>query len=351
MGSVQQLEGKLSEVQNIQQYIQQRQQLLTQSLSQYGSLFSKSLGNISKEAYYYQAKIQNYKQMWQDPGEIEEKAVELLNKVPAFQQFMQQNSILASLFKVPDNYGSAASLAGLQTRSQVEQQIQQRLSGASPSARQAISQQLQQAQTQLNKLKDKFPGMNSTAEMPDFQPKELKSKTFLQRLQYGANVQFEKANGIFPTISDIAVQAAYKFNEKGSAGVGASYKLGWGNPFGSAQGDIIQKLHFSSQGAGLRPFIDYNLSAHWRKLKGSFFLNGGFEYNYNSTIPSITALKDLNGWTKSALIGIEKKFSVRAPFGGGGKSTKGTLMLLYDFLHNQHYPQTPAVVFRTGYEF
>ncbi|TAM94738.1 MAG: hypothetical protein EPN39_16715, partial [Chitinophagaceae bacterium] len=62
---MQQLEGKLNQVQDIQQYIQQRQQLLTQALSKYGSLFSKNIGSISKEAYYYKATIENYKELWQ----------------------------------------------------------------------------------------------------------------------------------------------------------------------------------------------------------------------------------------------------------------------------------------------
>ncbi|TAM96459.1 MAG: hypothetical protein EPN39_13585, partial [Chitinophagaceae bacterium] len=64
-GDMQQLEGKLNQVQDIQQYIQQRQQLLTQALSKYGSLFSKNIGSISKEAYYYKATIENYKELWQ----------------------------------------------------------------------------------------------------------------------------------------------------------------------------------------------------------------------------------------------------------------------------------------------
>ena len=43
--------------------------------------------------------------MLKDPKKIEQKALSILNKLPAFQKFMKQNSQLASLFRIPDNYG------------------------------------------------------------------------------------------------------------------------------------------------------------------------------------------------------------------------------------------------------
>ncbi len=227
LGSVQQLEGKLNQLQDIQQYIQERQQLLTQSLSQYGDLFNMNLGNIGKEAYYYQAQIQNYKEIWSQPDKMEATAIELFNKIPAFTVFMQKNSMLASIFQVSQN--NVQNPTGLQTRSQVAQLIQQSLAGTSPEARQAISQQMQQAREQLNQLKAKFPALNSAAQMPNFQPNEMKNKTFFQRLEYGANVGFEKASNFFPTTSDLAAQIAYRFSENGSFGVGSSFKLGCGN--------------------------------------------------------------------------------------------------------------------------
>jgi hypothetical protein len=47
---------------------------------------------------------------------------------------MKQNSELASLFRLSDNYGTPASLAGLQTRAAVQQQIQNQLAGGGPNA-------------------------------------------------------------------------------------------------------------------------------------------------------------------------------------------------------------------------
>ncbi len=65
--------------------------------------------------------------MLKDKKKIEQKALSLLSKLPAFQKFMQQNSQLASLFRVPENYATAQSIAGLQTRSSVQALIQQQI--------------------------------------------------------------------------------------------------------------------------------------------------------------------------------------------------------------------------------
>jgi len=279
--------------------------------------------------YYYKAKIQNYKEIWQHPDQVEAKVVEQLHKVPAFDQFMQEHSMLASLFQLPANYGSAANLDGLQTRAMVERELQQRIQGAGPEERQQIQQQMEQAKQQLSALKKTLPGGGSAADMPDFKPKDIKAKTLLQRLEYGANVQFAQSSAYFPTTSDLAAQVAYKFSKKGSAGFGAAVKLGWGK--------TIRKIHFTAQGLGLRSFLDY-------QLKGTFYVNGGFEFNYNKTIPNIPALRDLNGWTKSALLGIERKYKV-------SDKLNGNIMLLFDFLYKQHIPETQPLVFRIGYNF
>jgi hypothetical protein len=245
----------------------------------------------------------------------------------AFKTFMEKNSMLASLFRLPSDYGTTASLQRLQTRSMVERELQQRLQQAGTDGRQQLQEQMGQARQQLQQLKDKLPGGSSNAEMPDFQPNDMKSQTFLRRLELGANVQFNKANGLFPTTSDIAGQVAYKFSKKGSAGIGMSFNLGWGTD--------IRKIHFTAQGLGLRSFVDM-------KLKGKIYINGGIEANYNKTIPNIPALWYMNGWTRSALLGIERKYQITS-------KVKGDVMLLFDFLYREK--DGDPVVFRTGYTF
>jgi hypothetical protein len=114
-------------------------------------------------------------------------------------------------------------------------------------------------------------------------------------------------------------------------GLGASYKLGWGNG--------IQHIAFSSAGAGLRSFVDV-------KIKGSWSASGGLEYNYTKPFSSFQRLYQWNEWTESGLIGVSKTVSVKSRV---FKKTK--VQLLWDFLSYREVPRTQAVIFRIGYSF
>jgi len=327
-GNIESLQGKLQQAEQIKAYIREHKKQLKEQLSQYAG-FTKDLQKINKEAYYYGQQINEYKSVLKDKKKAEAKAMELLKKMPAYNDFLRKNSQIASLFNLgAGGNNTAQSLEGLQTRTQVEQLIQQRL-GNDPGARQAVSQQMDQARSQLNELKNKFPDLDNAGDMPDFKPNPMKTKSFIQRLEFGGNIQFQKSSRYFPTTSDIAGQVGYKFHKNGTAGIGASYKLG----MGTGWNDIA----ISHQGVGLRSFVDW-------KLKGTFFVNGGFEQNYVSTIAHADQLKNWRGWQGSALLGISKKYKVSAKL-------KGNIMVLYDFLAKRNMPSTSPVKLRLGYNF
>jgi myosin heavy subunit len=325
--SVQDLQGKLQQAEEVKAYIRERRQQLKEQLSQYTG-FTKDLQNMNKEAYYYGQQLNEYKSLLKDKKKAEAKGIELLKKMPAYNDFIQKHSQLASLFNLSAAANTAQSLEGLQTRAQVEQLVQQRM-GGSPSAQQAVSQQMEQARSQFNELKSKFPELDNAGDMPDFKPNPMKTKSFLQRLEFGGNVQFQKSSKYFPTTTDIAGQVAYKFNKNGSIGVGISYKLG----LGTGWNDIA----ISHQGVGLRSFVDW-------KLKGTFFINGGFEENYLSAFSHINQLASWKGWQGSALLGISKKYKISAKL-------KGNIMVLYDFLASRNTPPTSPLKVRLGYNF
>ncbi len=328
--SVQDLQSRLQQAEEIKAYIRERREQLKEQLAQYAG-FTKDLQNINKEAYYYSQQLKEYKELLKDKKKAEQKALETLKKLPAYNDFLQKHSQLASLFNLSGGAGAdvAQSLEGLQTRNQVEQLIQQRLGGGGPDARAAVSQQMSQARAQFDQLKSKFPDVDNAADMPDFKPNEMKTKSFLQRLEFGGNMQFQRSSQYFPTTSDIAGQVAYKFHKNGSAGLGAAYKLGMGTGFND--------IRFSSQGMGLRSFLDW-------KLKGTFFVNGGFEENYNTNFQNVNQLENISNWQGSALLGISKKYKINSKL-------KGNIILLYDFLYNQHVPRTDPIKLRLGYNF
>lgn len=324
------LEQDVNNTEAVEAFIKERKkQLVNEAVKYIGK--SKYLSKIDKESYYYIETLRNYKELFTDKKKAEELAVKLLNKIPAYTKFMQDNSMLASLFGSPNSPPSLASLQGLQTRASVNSLIQNQLANGGPNARELFSQNMQQAQAALSTLKDKVAKSgNNSGEMPDFKPNEQKSKTFFQRLEYGSNFQFAKNNSLVPSTADIALSIGYKLNDKSLIGIGASYKMGFGS---------IQRISISHQGIGLRSFIDW-------KLKKQFFITGGYEMNYNAAFRNIQELQTCGAWQSSGLIGISKKINIKTKW---TKSTK--LQLLYDMLANTHVPVSQPVVFRVGYNF
>lgn len=323
--SVQEVQKRFENAEQLNEYIRQRKEHLKEQLAGIKGM-DKYLRRYSKESYYYGARIREYQALFQDKKKAEAKAIEILGKMPLYQDFLKKNSQLTSLFNLSNNYNDSRSIEGLQTRILVDGLLQQRI-GNSPDSRQALSLQMDAARQKFNDLKKNFPELNNGGEMPEFRPSALKSKPLWQRLEWGSNIQFQKSSYYFPATSDVAGQVAYKFHKNGSTGIGLTYKLGLGRDW--------SHIHFTHSGFGIRSFVDW-------KLKGSFFLNGGYEANHLSTRPQSSSVASWNGWQNSALLGISKKYRVNAKL-------KGNLMVLYDFLAPRQLPKTDNIKVRIGY--
>jgi hypothetical protein len=329
IGKVDLLKDKFDQAGAIQQFIRERKQYLKEQLSKFG--LGKQLKKFNKQAYYYSQLIKDYKEIFSDPKKIEKHAIALLNKIPAFQKFMQKNSMLASIFGMPSGNSNPVSFVGIQTRASVQQIVRSSVITSGPNPAQFISQQLQTANDQLSAIKNKiaFVDLSGNPEqMPDFKPNQQKTKPFLKRLELGANVQFGKTNNFLPTSGDFAFSLGYKLNDNGVVGIGSSYKLGISS---------LSGIHFSNQGFGLRSYIDW-------KIKGGFYVSGGYEKNYLPQLQNINVPQRLETWQESGLIGISKKYTI-------SKKRKLTLQLSFDFLSYKNIPRSQPFLFRTGWIF
>lgn len=323
------LQSKLQKADEIKKYLRERREIIKQQLQKFGMV--KHLKKLDKSAYYYSQYLAEYKSILKDRKKAEQKAMSLLYKIPAFKKFVSENSMLASLF--PGRSGNAVGLSpsqllqGLQSRSGIQQYLQTNITSVGgPNANSLIAQQIAIGNSELEKLKAKISKYGGDGEVPTFKKNDLKGKSLLKRIEYGANIQFAKSNNFFPTTSDIALSLGYKLKSNGSAiGLGASYKLGLGKGF--------DNIHLTNEGLGLRSYLDI-------KLKGQFFLSGGYEQNYLTAFGSFRQLN--SNWLQSGLIGLSKKYQISS-------RAKGKIQLLYDFLSNSHYPPTQALIFRTGF--
>ena len=330
------LQGRLQQANEVQSFIQQREQILKSQLSGLGGGVSSRLLGMNKQVYYYQEQLAQYKETLHDPEKMQTAVLNAVNKVPGFQDFMAKNSFLSRLFPASANYGTPQALAGLQTINDIKQLLQDRFGKAAltPDAAGAgspLQQQVQAAQAALSKLKDRIAsaGGNSTdLTQPDFTPNKQKGKSFLQHFEYGFNIQSQPSTTLLPVTSDIGLNLGYKLNDKATVGVGASYKVGWGS--------AINNIHITNQGVGLRSYLDI-------KAKGSFWITGGWEYDYYQVFSKLSDIRNLDIWQKSALIGLTKKYKIG--------SRNGNIQLLYDVLATRQTPAAPPLRFRVGYSF
>jgi hypothetical protein len=326
---VEALQSKLQAVDNLKTVLDQRRQYLSEQLGKLG--MAKDLGRMNEKVYYYKQQVNDWKASVKDPSKMQQKAVAVLSQLPAYKSFLSQHSYLTSLFGQPADYNlSDSGMKGLQTRAVVQKMVQDKLSAGGPGAEQQVTQQVQEGVAAVTQLKDKLTkGGGNTEDDPGFKPNGQKTKSLWKRLEYGTDLQFESSSNLLPTIADLALSLGYRLNDNGTIGVGMAYKAGLGNG--------IQHIQFSSQGLGLRSFIDW-------KVKKNLYLSGGYEQNYLSSFQSLDQLKVPSAWQKSGLIGLSRKYQV-------SNKVKGKLQLLFDFLSYSQVPKAQPIVFRVGWSF
>ena len=330
LGQINGLQDRFNKAEELKTYITNRRLFLEEQLNRYK--LGNHLRKCRKQVYYYKAQVEEYRHMFEDPHNVEAKVLQLVSKTAFFKNFFSSHSQLASLFNLPGGQTASplASFAGLQTRSSVQQDLLQRF-GSSPNLSQFAQQQPAQfAQNERGRLRNRVSeigGKNSDAEMPGFLPNNQKTKRFMNRLEFGSNLQTVKGNDFFPSTSDIGLSVGYKLNDKSIAGIGSSYKMGWGRS--------RRQVKFTHEGIGLRSFVDY-------RIKGNFWISGGAEMNYRSRFNNFEVLKDYSPWQKSALVGVSRKYKVN-------QKLKGNVQLMYDFLWKEQVPRAQQVVFRVGY--
>jgi hypothetical protein len=330
------IQEKLNQTDRIKKYLTERKRILKEQFERLGMV--KELKKFQKQVYYYKVQMDEYKKIFEDPSKLEAKLMELVLKIPRFKNFFANNSILAGLFPNIGSVNSSSSTAviGLQTRAMMNQNLTSR-SGGTTNYNQALQRNIQSAQGQVDELRNKLMlkngnyGNSGDFDMPDFRPNNQRIKNFFQRLEYSTNLQSARGNSFFPITTDLGLSVGYKLNDKNIIGIGASYKIGWGKN--------ISNIDITKQGAAFRSFLEIN-------IRKSYFLSGGFEYNYQKPFNSLQQIYFLNDWQQSCLIGMSKIVSLKTKV---FKKTK--IQLLWDFLSYQQRPQMQALKFRIGYSF
>jgi hypothetical protein len=332
------LQAKMQDADQIKQYIQQRKEQINLYLSRYTQLppgIMNAYNGYKEQLYYYSQQVKEYKDMINDPDKMMSAALRLLNKIPAFTDFFKNNAMLARIFNLPGVYNPSSAIGnGLPTRDQVISAFQGQMGKGGPDLTSVVQQNVQSAQGSTSQLTSKLSaagnGNGVDPDVPDFKPNGQKTKSIFKRLIYGVDLQTVSSSYFFPATTDIGLSLGYKLDDNNSLGIGASYKIGWGQDIGH--------IKTSGQGASLRSFADL-------RIKKSLFASGGFEYNYQQPFDP-RHIPGLANWQQSGLLGLSKIIPL------GTKILKTTkIQILWDFLSYQQIPRAQPFKFRIGYSF
>lgn len=327
--SIQDLKNQLGKADQVTSWINHRKSIINSVIN--NKRFTKQIKSYNKKVFYYKQLITELKNDANDPRKAGRKLLNILSHQKEFKKYFQKNSQLASLFRMPGESTELKGISHLQTQYQLKSLLSEKINSGGPAATDFFQQKIADAKQQMQNWKTKvshFSGNSSDLEMPDFKPNSQKTKPFLRRIELGTSIQNTGQNTFLPVTTDIAFLVGFKLNDKSIVGIGTSYKMGWG------QG--LRNLTITHQGIGLRTFLDW-------KIKGSFYLSGGYEKNYYQKFLNMEQLKqDKDNWQSSGLIGASKKYEF-------GKKKNGEIKILFDFLYKTHIPQTQPVLFRLGY--
>ncbi len=174
------------------------------------------------------------------------------------------------------------------------------------------------ANDKLQKLKNKYKKFNSAQDVAAGKENPVKVQPG-KRFVWGGNFQMNPGD---PVSVDISPLIGYRLNTVWTIGTGGSvrYALDKKNDFRPpTKNNVVY---------GFRIFNQY-------KVIKSFFVHAEYEI---LSQPDVGA----RSWKSQAMAGIGKEFAIVKGF-------KGTVIVLYDFLHNESSPNMKPVTFRFGF--
>lgn len=355
------LELKRSEL--ITNYIQERTNYLTRTLAD--TPFAQfQMNSISHSLHYYKAQIAEFNAIFADRSKIENLIFSKLLANSQFSAFVNAQGQLAlpnTVNATPAKLSISQLLAeapkattditsAILSKSDVNRvEIKELVTDAGTDMLSGLdslgSKSLDLVEdTERDSLSTKGHVQNEIVKKNKekvWKPNPLKTKRFIDRLNWGLNFQADRRNNLFPLSGTLAINTSYQVHRNANIGMASSYIIGFSRyvPFTNEQIPVIRS--FQSNGINFRSFIDF-------KLRGAIYFQCNLEKNYRkgsytSRDYSLFDLRSYDFQSTSFLGGLKIKYP------SSNKLSKPTLEILYDFLSPKN--GQPALVFRVGVEF
>lgn len=352
------IQARLNAQQGLDQLMQQRSKAL-ESLA--GQANIGGLQSIQKDLYYAREKIKNWKSLADDPDAAEEKAMEYLQGTEGFQEMLNPHR---NAYGGLGPNATAADLQrmGYQTKSQVNNMLQQKLGNNLGAVQQQMADQVQQYSDKLHDVTGKVQEAKQTVneakqtlaeakatkdqlkqiEKPAFRKNPERGKPFWQRFEVQYNFQTNRAgtDGLKPAMLELGASAAFKHSPRLSYGAGLALSTGLGQNW--------QNIRFSYEGISTRVYAD------WKAIYG-FSLQAGYERTFRpanraylpeqSSNPSQPGNADddnffkesFGGQQQAAYLGIMKRYRINSKW-------SGTFLLGYNFLWQEEGMRSPILL-------
>lgn len=331
---LEELKTSFEKLSNINSIIEARKLAIQSKLKDLGK-GGEHLQNYLKKIELYKGKINELRAQFNSPDKVISGVISTLSRQKQFRQFFARNSIMSQFMRLPVEGDPVDSevLEGLQTRRDIEKIYLERFGdlqlvpGSSVGGGALPGMTGHLADTKL--LLDTGRLFRRTGSENNHDANLKPKRKLKDMVHFGINFQTVRAQGIFPTMTDIGVQLRFDVSERFSAGVGASGKIGLGSN--------IQNINITGQGVSVRSFVD-------GRIKGGFYLTGALEMNYLTQIDKFEQLRDMSLWRFSGLMGLTRRFKLSG-------SRTGSVQVLYDFFNRSNGLQTPAFLVRVGYNF
>ena len=284
---------------------------------QLGQSISIDKLNLGQQQWQeYTGKVQAYQEQVNNaPDVLEQKARDLEavkafeNKKAAFSPYQEQMSQLGK-----EGYAKEQAVQKAKTMAKDHFAGQQ--------------EKLLAAQSKLTKLKQKMGKLGSLNGGKLKKENEMKGKTLGERLVLGGNFQVHPGDLVSLDISPVV---GYRWTKMLRIGLGGTYRTTF---------DEKEKFLLSNEKAvfGYRGYAEHDV------YKG-FYAHGEYERLRGTPQSAKNTLPDQRGdaWRNGALLGLGKTYQIR-------NRIKGNVMVLYNFLYDEHSHYNRPWNLRFGFE-
>lgn len=347
---------------NVQEQLKQQLQQRTRTLE--GLAEGKNISglqSIQKDVYYAQEKIKAWKQLANEPDDLEEEALEYLQGTDGFSDYLKTNDKPYS--GLPAN-ATAADLErmGFQTKKQVSAILQQKLGDNLGAVQQQMAEQVKQYSDKLDDISGKVKvakdGINSAKqtlseikqakehvkniEKPAFKKNPERGKPLWQRLERGFSFQTTRSTtgGVRPAMLELGASVGFKHTPKLSYGIGIGISTGLGQNW--------QNIKLTYEGIGTKAYADWIFMYGVSVQSGyeRIFRPGNRAYLPRAAEhaePAVPAKDNNNinqifgGQQQSAYLGMMKRYRINNKY-------NGTFLVGYNFLWKQEGSKTPFIL-------